>query len=220
MRELNIADNIPVLKNVATRCKLTWLFSILALVSAQTMSMHHNTRGKSSTIFKVFFPYIFENFQLCQIKSVTRTLVELPYISCKNLTEVVHIRHYLQVSCKNLRFQTKLSDSGRSDISWRVRRFLQDSCRSRHFLQDSWTDIARQCLKLERYSARKCLECTEKRRDCLFKQTNFKPRICHEPCPNLRGSWWRSYSSVHVQWEKTYVSASRKCTGVNNFCYC
>ena len=38
---------------------------------------------------------------------------------------------------------------------------MQDSCRSRHLLQDSWTDLARQCLKLERYSARKCLECTE-----------------------------------------------------------
>ena len=30
---------------------------------------------------------------------------------------MVHIRHYLQESCKNLRFQTNLSDSGRSDIS-------------------------------------------------------------------------------------------------------
>ena len=86
--------------------------------------------------------------------------VELPYISCKNLAEVVHFRHYLQESCKNLGFQTNLSDSCRSDISCRLRRFLQDSCRSRHFLQDSWTDLARQCLKLERYSARKCLECT------------------------------------------------------------
>ena len=88
------------------------------------------------------------------------TPVELPYISCKNLAEVVHFRHYLQESCKNLGFQTNLSDSCRSDISCRFRPFLQDSCRSRHFLQDSWTDLARQCLKLERYSARKCLECT------------------------------------------------------------
>ena len=91
---------------------------------------------------------------------VMKFRVELPYISCKNLAEVVHIRHYLQESCKNLGFQTNLSDSCRSDISCRFRRFLQDSCRSRHFLQDSWTDLARQCLKLERYSARKCLECT------------------------------------------------------------
>ena len=89
------------------------------------------------------------------------TPVELPYISCKNLGEVVHIRHYLQESCKNLGFQTNLSDSCRSDISCRFRRSLQDSCRSRLFLQDSWTDLPRQCLKLERYSARKCLECTE-----------------------------------------------------------
>ena len=86
--------------------------------------------------------------------------VELPYISCKNLAEVVHFRHYLQESCKNLGFQTNLSDSCRSDISCRFRHFLQDSCRSRHFLQDSWTDLARQCLKLERYSARKCQVCT------------------------------------------------------------
>ena len=82
-------------------------------------------------------------------------------MSCKNLTKVVHIRHYLQESCKNLIFQSNLSDSGRSDISCIVRRFLQDSCRSRHFLQDSWTDLARQCLKLEKYSAGKSLECTE-----------------------------------------------------------
>ena len=84
--------------------------------------------------------------------------VKLPYISSKNLAKVVHITHYLQESCKNLRFQTNLSDSGRSDISCRFRRFLQGSCRSRLFLQDSWTDLARQCLKLERYSAKKCLE--------------------------------------------------------------
>ena len=89
------------------------------------------------------------------------TPVELPNIYCKNLAEVVYIRHYLKDSCKNLRFQTNLSDSGRSDISCRVRCFLQDSCRSRHFLQNSWTDLARQCLKLERYSSRKCLENTE-----------------------------------------------------------
>ena len=81
--------------------------------------------------------------------------------SWTDLAEVVHIRHYLQESCKNLGFQTNLSDSCRSDISCRFRRFLQDSCRSRHFLQDSWTDLARQCLKLERYSARKCLENVE-----------------------------------------------------------
>ena len=91
---------------------------------------------------------------------VVSAAVELPYISCKNLAEVVRFRHYLQESCKNLGFQTNLSDSCRSDISCRFRPFLQDSCRSRHFLQDSWTDLARQCLKLERYSARKCLECT------------------------------------------------------------
>ena len=34
-------------------------------------------------------------------------LVELPYISFKNLAEVEHIRHYLQESCKYLTFQTK-----------------------------------------------------------------------------------------------------------------
>ena len=51
-----------------------------------------------------------------------RTLVELQYISCKNLAEVVHIRHYLRESCKNLRFETNLSDSGRSDFSCRFRR--------------------------------------------------------------------------------------------------
>ena len=99
--------------------------------------------------------------QIRKIMECDNTPVKLPYISCKNLAEVVHIRYYLQESCKNLRFQTNLSDSGRSDISCRVRRFLQDCCRSRHFLQDSWTDLARQCLKIERYSVRKCLECTE-----------------------------------------------------------
>ena len=76
----------------------------------------------------------------CRNFKVNFTPVELPYISCKNLAEVVHIRHYLQESCKYLTFQTNLSDSGRSDISSRCRRFLLDSCRSRHFWQDSWTD--------------------------------------------------------------------------------
>ena len=65
------------------------------------------------------------------------SIVELPYISCKNLANVVHSRRYLQESCKNLTFQTNLSDSGTSDISCKFRRFWQDSCRSRRFLQDS-----------------------------------------------------------------------------------
>ena len=99
--------------------------------------------------------------ELIKLDVVGPSPVELPYISCKNLAEVVHIKHYLQKSCKNHRFQSNLSDSGISDISCRVRRFLQDSCRSRHSLQDSWTYLARQCLKREKYSARKCLECTE-----------------------------------------------------------
>ena len=55
------------------------------------------------------------------------------------LQKVVHIWHYLQESCKYLTFQTNLSDS----------------CRFRRFLQDSWTDLARQCLENERSSARK-----------------------------------------------------------------
>ena len=82
--------------------------------------------------------------------------------------------------CKNLRFQTNLTDSGRSDISGRVRRFLQDSCRSRHFLHDSWTDLARQSLKLERYSARKCLECTEN----VHIVFSNKPILNHEYVQN------------------------------------
>ena len=107
---------------------------------------------------------------------ILKVLVELPYISCKNLAEVVQIRHYLQESFKNLRCQTNLSDSGRSDISCRVIRFLQDFQQVKTFLARS--------------------------------------------CPNLRGSWWRNYSSVNVQWAEKYVSALRKNTGVNNFCYC
>ena len=47
-----------------------------------------------------------------QFWALSEAPVELPYISCKNLAEVVHIRHYLQESCKNLTFQTNLSDSG------------------------------------------------------------------------------------------------------------
>ena len=81
--------------------------------------------------------------------------------------------HFLQESCRSGTFQTLsariLQESWISDKPVRFlqirpflqfRHFLQDSCRSRHFLQDSWTDLARQCLKLERYSAKKCLECT------------------------------------------------------------
>ena len=89
------------------------------------------------------------------------TPVEMPpYVSCKNLAEVERIRHYLQESCKFLTFQTNLSDSVRSDIFGRFRRFLQDS----------WTYLARQCLRLkvERTSARKYLECTENRKKTKF----------------------------------------------------
>ena len=42
--------------------------------------------------------------------------ISLPYISCKNLARIT--------------FQTNLSDSGRSDISCRFRRFLQDTCKN------------------------------------------------------------------------------------------
>ena len=65
---------------------------------------------------------------------------------CKNLAEVEQIIRYLQESSKYLTFQTNLSDSGRSDISYRLRRFLQDSYRSRRFLQDSWTEILQENL--------------------------------------------------------------------------
>ena len=70
-------------------------------------------------------------------------LVELPHISCKNLAEEEHIRHYLQESYKYLTLQANLFDSDRSDISRKLRRFLQDS----------WADLVRHCLKIERHSA-------------------------------------------------------------------
>ena len=78
--------------------------------------------------------------------------IELPYISCKNLALVIYIRHYLQESCKYLTFQTKpVRFSFTEDIFYK---FI-------HFLHDFWTNLARQCLKIERNSARNCLECTE-----------------------------------------------------------
>ena len=51
-------------------------------------------------------------------------------------SEVELIRHNLEESCKYLTFQTNLSNSVRSDIPCRFRRFLQDSCSSRLFLQE------------------------------------------------------------------------------------
>ena len=75
--------------------------------------------------------------------------VELLYISCKNLAELVHIRHYLQKSCNYLKFQTNLT----------YQTFLADSDVSNKIPSKN---LARQCLKnATRNSARKCLECTE-----------------------------------------------------------
>ena len=85
------------------------------------------------------------------MQQVEIEIVELPYISCKNPAEVEHIRHYLQESSKYLTFQTNQSNSVRSDISCRIKRFLKDL----------WTDLAIQDLEIGRNSRRKCLECTE-----------------------------------------------------------
>ena len=95
-----------------------------------------------------------------------------------NLSKVIVIPsrtpiHFLQESCRSGTYQTlsarTLQESWISDKPVRflqIRHFLQIQMflarflQSRHLLQDSWTDLARQCLKLERYFARKYLECT------------------------------------------------------------
>ena len=137
-----------------TSCENRW-----ALMSEKTFNIFINFSSR-------WTKSIFQKFTIIEI---INTQVELPYISCKKLAQVVHILHYLQESSKNLRFQTNLSDTGRPDIS----------CRSRLLLQDSLTDLARQCLKLERFSARKCLENTENVQIVfsILNQENFQ-NVC------------------------------------------
>ena len=66
------------------------------------------------------------------------SLVELAYISCKNLAEAEHIRHYVQESCKYLAFETisYFQDQAfSSKLLPRFRHFLQDLTRSVIFFQ-------------------------------------------------------------------------------------
>ena len=72
--------------------------------------------------------------------------VELPYISCKNLAEVEHIRHYLQESCKYLTFNTKpvrfCQIRHCLQIQTFLARFLQAQTTIATFL-DSWKCLQR-----------------------------------------------------------------------------
>ena len=87
-------------------------------------------------------------------------------IICNNLRSILHFRQ----TCQILADQVFLADSD------------ADSCRSRHFLQVSWPDLARQCLKIERNSARKCLKSTENV-EIVF--LNFKPKLHVKPNANV-----------------------------------
>ena len=70
---------------------------------------------------------------------------------------------FLQESCRRGTFQTlsARSDFVRSDISCKLRRSLQYSCRSRQTLKASGTVLKRQSPKVAREFARKYLDCTE-----------------------------------------------------------
>ena len=168
------------------------------------------------------------------------------YISdniCKNLAIISDFRQ----TCQILADQTFLADSDISykilagqdlfwtDNVWKLKHIQQKNVwnvlkTSRLFFQFQPKNMFEMNVRVS-YMESHGLECDWRcwKVICLFQNFRFwEMYVCHNgdlgqslgPCPNLRGSWWRNYSSVHAQWAETNVRASRKNTRVNSICYC